>query len=158
MHIDTLLVEHAIIKTITSYMNAVDTGRWEDVAAYLCDDIFLDYTSIPGAAPAGSIPKLDAIARWREKFSKELAYQHHLSNLEVTIEAGKACCSGNNCGDHVLTDSSGRIVLWQIGVRLHWQLHLEEQGRWVVNSVKAEYLWDRTEPFNGLKLPSPSRA
>ncbi|MCW3701500.1 nuclear transport factor 2 family protein [Burkholderia cenocepacia] len=151
MNIDTLLAESAIVKTITGYMNAVDTGRWDDVSAFFKNDVFVDYSSIPGAPTAFTASKRDVIARWEERFRKEIAYQHHLSNLEVLVTGDLATCFGNNRGDHLLEDTEGRVVLWQIGVRLNWTLQRAVYGAWEIASVTAEYLWDRREQFNGLK-------
>ena len=149
--IGNLLAEHAVVKVVIAYMNAVDTGRWEDLAQYFADEVHLDYSDVH-PNPAESLRREAVIRRWRNRFDGEIAYQHELSNLEVRVAGSDAVCNGNNVGSHVLEDASGQVVLWQVGVRLEWQLRLDRHGRWVISSVKAEYIWDRTEPFNGRKL------
>ena len=148
-----MLAEHAVSKTVIGYMNAVGSGRWNDVAQYFDDLVRVDYSDVhPG--PVETLRREDLVMRWKVRFDKEIAYQHEISNLEVCVSGSDAICYGNNIGSHVMEDASGKVVFWQVGVRLEWKLKLNGESRWVIAAVTAEYIWDRTEPFHGRKLPS----
>jgi len=151
IHLD----EQAVAKVVTGYMVAVDTRQWDKVPGFFADQVHVDYTSIRPVPAAQVIQKDGMVTLWRSRFDKEMAYQHALSNLLVTIEGDKATCTGNNVASHVMADASrgGSIVLWQIGVRLNWTLQRGVDSSWLIDSVRAEYLWDRTEPFAGIRLP-----
>jgi hypothetical protein len=148
--IEQFIAEQKITKTVIGYMNAVDTRRWNDVGTFFAEEIFLDYSSVRATNPPQTVRREDAVEKWRIKFEQEIAVQHQLSNLEVRVDGGEASCVGNNVAAHVMKNSNNEIVLWQIGVRLTWKLKRNEKLSWVITSVQAEYLWDRTEPFNAM--------
>jgi hypothetical protein len=151
--LENLLAEHEIIKTVTGYMMAVDTGKWDDVGAFFAPEVFLDYTSVRPLPPARSLQREAMVSGWQTRYAKEIAYQHGLSNLVAQVQGLEATCAGNNVASHVMDDPKGHgIVLWQIGVRLNWRLR-NESSNWLITSVVAEYVWDRTEPFEGMRIP-----
>lgn len=156
--IENLLAEQAIAKAVTGYMNAIDSGRWDDVKSFFADHIFVDYTSVRPEPPAATMSRDQMIKLWQTKFAKEIAFQHCLSNLEFDVRESTALCIGHLCAHHVMPNASGEIVLWQIGVRLTWKFRLDTLTQWVIESVKGDYIWDRTEPFKGIKTYSEIEA
>ena len=145
-----LIKEIAITKTVTGYMVAVDARRWDDLPVFFADEVFVDYTSVRAVPPAASLRREDMIARWRSRYDQVTAYQHELSNVVVRVSGDRAICTGNNAASLVKPDTeSDQTVLWQAGVRLNWELECRDKRDWVITSIRAEHVWDRTEPYRG---------
>jgi hypothetical protein len=144
------LAEIAITKTVTGYMVAVDARRWDDLAPFFAEEVFVDYTSVRAVPPAASLHREAMIARWRSRYDQVAAYQHELSNVVVHVSGDRAICTGNNAASLVRSDTEpDQMVLWQAGVRLNWELECRDQRDWVITSIRAEHVWDRTEPYRG---------
>jgi hypothetical protein len=127
-----------VIEACSRYGWCADRRDWDEMAALLADELYVDYTALGGGEP-GDVKSVDLIAGWKEQFARLATTQHLIANHLVDIDGDTAVCTANFHAQHVTAVAHGDHKMVLSG---HYRFGLVRTGDgWQINSVVMTPTW-----------------
>lgn len=123
---------------VTAYTRAVDTRRWDDLAAVFTADAVLDYSSLGG--PVGS---LEVVVPWVERGLRGFErYQHLVGQIAIEVSDDTASATAYLINPMVVRTPDGTEAVWEVGGYYHHDLVRTPDG-WRSRRMVDELVWRR---------------
>jgi 3-phenylpropionate/cinnamic acid dioxygenase small subunit len=127
---------------LTRYAWALDTKQFDDLDDVFTPDAHIDYTSSGGEA--GAYPDVKA---WLAKVLPNFpAYQHLVTNKQITIDGDRATSRAEFYNPMVIAKRDGTTSIFFVGGEYHDQLVRTPDGWRITNRLEKSIWTDGAAP------------
>lgn len=121
---------------LTRYAWAIDSKNFDELDDVFTPDAHVDYTSSGGEA--GAYPQIKA---WLAKVLPHFpAYQHHVTNKQITIDGDKATSRAEFYNPMIMAKPDGTTSIFFVGGEYHDELVRTSQG-WRISDRLEKSIW-----------------